>query len=69
MIPLNLNNNIHLKLYITDNEAYVTSSNLTKGGFEDNIELTASRLALAQSIQKIIKSGFDIIGIEAMTKM
>jgi hypothetical protein len=33
-------NSIHLKLYITDNEAYVTSSNLTKGGFEDNIELT-----------------------------
>lgn len=33
-------NCIHLKLYITDNEAYVTSSNLTKGGFEDNIELT-----------------------------
>jgi PLD-like domain len=33
-------NNIHLKLYITDDEAYVTSSNLTKGGFEDNLELT-----------------------------
>ncbi|MBI1805572.1 MAG: hypothetical protein HYR76_00810 [Ignavibacteria bacterium] len=33
-------NRIHLKLYITDNDAYVTSSNLTKGGFEDNIELT-----------------------------
>lgn len=33
-------NNIHLKLYITDNDAYITSSNLTKGGFEDNIELT-----------------------------
>jgi hypothetical protein len=33
-------NNIHLKLYITDNETYVTSSNLTKGGFETNIELT-----------------------------
>lgn len=33
-------NNIHLKLYITDNEAYITSSNFTKGGFEDNIELT-----------------------------
>jgi hypothetical protein len=33
-------NSIHLKLYITDNEAYVTSSNLTKGGFEDNVELT-----------------------------
>jgi hypothetical protein len=37
---LKFDNNIHLKLYITDNEAYVTSSNLTKGGFEDNIELT-----------------------------
>jgi arginyl-tRNA synthetase len=36
---------------------------------EDNIELTAARLALVQSIQKIIKSGFDIIGIEALTKM
>lgn len=34
------NNNIHLKLYITDKDAYVTSSNLTKGGFEDNDELT-----------------------------
>lgn len=33
-------NSIHLKLYITDNEVYVTSSNLTKGGFEDNVELT-----------------------------
>lgn len=33
-------NSIHLKLYIMDNDVYVTSSNLTKGGFEDNIELT-----------------------------
>jgi hypothetical protein len=33
-------NEIHLKLYITDSETFVTSSNLTKGGFEDNIELT-----------------------------
>ena len=33
-------NTIHLKLYITDGEAFVSSSNLTKGGFEDNIELT-----------------------------
>ncbi len=31
---------IHLKLYITDNDAYVTSSNLTSGGFETNKELT-----------------------------
>jgi hypothetical protein len=37
---IRFNNNIHLKLYITDNDAYVTSANLTKGGFEDNIELT-----------------------------
>lgn len=34
------NNTIHLKLYITDNDTYITSSNLTKGGFEDNVELT-----------------------------
>jgi hypothetical protein len=33
-------NNIHLKLYITDNETFITSSNFTKGGFEDNVELT-----------------------------
>ena len=33
-------NTIHLKLYITDNETFVTSSNLTKGGFENNVELT-----------------------------
>jgi hypothetical protein len=37
---IKFDNNIHLKLYIIDDEAYVTSSNLTKGGFEDNIELT-----------------------------
>lgn len=33
-------NSIHLKLYLFDDEAYVTSSNLTKAGFEDNVELT-----------------------------
>ena len=36
------NNNIHLKLYITDDETFITSSNLTKGGFENNIELTVN---------------------------
>ncbi|MGI4776265.1 MAG: DALR anticodon-binding domain-containing protein, partial [Janthinobacterium lividum] len=36
---------------------------------EDNIELTAARLALTKSIQKIIASGFDIIGIESLRKM
>ena len=34
------NNKIHLKLYITDNNTFATSSNLTNGGFENNIELT-----------------------------
>lgn len=37
---IHIDNNIHLKLYITDNETFVTSSNFTKGGFENNIELT-----------------------------
>ena len=36
------NNKIHLKLYITDNNTYITSSNLTNGGFENNIELTVN---------------------------
>lgn len=34
------NNDIHLKLYITDSDTYVTSSNLTQSGFENKIELT-----------------------------
>lgn len=37
---IQFNNSIHLKLYIADNEVYITSSNLTKGGFEDNVELS-----------------------------
>lgn len=37
---IQFDNYIHLKLYITDNESYVSSSNLTKGGFENNVELT-----------------------------
>ncbi len=37
---IQFDNNIHLKLYITDNETFVSSSNLTKGGFVDNVELT-----------------------------
>lgn len=34
------NNKIHLKLYITDNDVFITSSNLTTGGYENNVELT-----------------------------
>lgn len=37
---IQFDNTIHLKLYITDNDVYITSSNLTNGGFEDNVELT-----------------------------
>ena len=36
---------------------------------EDNIELTAARLALAESIRKIIAKGFDVIGVTPMDKM
>lgn len=36
------NNNIHLKLYITDSNVFITSSNLTNGGFEKNVELSVS---------------------------
>lgn len=39
---IRFNNQIHLKLYITDDETFISSSNMTKGGFEDNIELTVS---------------------------
>lgn len=34
------NNSIHMKLYIADNDMYITSSNFTKEGFEDNVELS-----------------------------
>ena len=36
---------------------------------EDNIELTAARLALAKSIRKIIIGGFDVIGVTPMESM
>lgn len=37
---IKFNNKIHLKLYIFDKEIFITSSNFTKGGFENNIELS-----------------------------
>jgi arginyl-tRNA synthetase len=36
---------------------------------EDNVELTAARLALAESVRKIIASGFEIIGVTPLDKM
>ncbi len=35
------NNSIHLKLYLFENTGFITSSNMTKGGFENNIEITS----------------------------
>jgi len=37
---IQFDNRIHLKLYISDDNVFISSSNLTKSGFEDNIELT-----------------------------
>jgi len=36
---------------------------------EDNVELTAARLALAESVRKIITGGFEIIGVTPLDKM
>lgn len=36
---------------------------------EDDVELTAARLALTKSIQKIIGTGFDVIGVTSMSRM
>lgn len=36
---------------------------------EDNTDLTAARLALAESIRKIIAGGFEVIGVTPMDKM
>lgn len=37
---IRFDNKIHLKLYITDNDVFISSSNATQGGFENNIELS-----------------------------
>ena len=36
---------------------------------ENDIELTAARLAMAESIRKIIAGGFEVIGVTPMDKM
>ena len=36
---------------------------------EDDIELTAARLALAESVRKVIAGGFSVIGVKPMDKM
>lgn len=55
---IRFDNNIHLKLYIIDNDSYVSSSNLTKGGFEDNIELTVK---VDEKNNEDCKSFFDVL--------
>jgi len=37
---IKFDNEIHLKLFVNDKEAIVSSSNLTQGGFENNFELS-----------------------------
>jgi arginyl-tRNA synthetase len=36
---------------------------------ENDVELTAARLAMAESIRKIIAGGFEVIGVTPMDKM
>lgn len=41
-VELRFNNKIHLKLYLFDNQGFISSSNLTRSGFESSIEITNS---------------------------
>lgn len=41
-VEIYFNNDIHLKLYIYDDEGLITSSNLTQNGFENKIELSST---------------------------
>jgi len=41
-VEIRFNNDIHLKLYLFDNQGFISSSNLTKSGFESSIEITNS---------------------------
>ena len=36
------NNDLHLKLYIFDENGYLSSSNLTRSGFENSVEITST---------------------------
>lgn len=36
---------------------------------EDNTDYTAAKLALAEAIQRVLRAGFEVIGIEPMEKM
>lgn len=41
-MEIRYNNDIHLKLYLFDKEGFISSSNLTKSGFENSIEITTT---------------------------
>jgi len=41
-VEIRFNNKIHLKLYLFDNQGFISSSNLTRSGFESSIEITNS---------------------------
>ena len=41
-VEIRYHNEIHLKLYLFDSNGYLSSSNLTKSGFENSVEITSS---------------------------
>ncbi|MDF1866675.1 MAG: phospholipase D-like domain-containing protein [Saprospiraceae bacterium] len=41
-VEIRFNNEIHLKLYLFENNGFISSSNLTKSGFENSIEITST---------------------------
>lgn len=58
-------NDIHLKLYLFDSEGYLSSSNLTKSGFENSVELTSS---IDPTNLEICKSFFEKIWKESLDR-
>ncbi|WP_245579286.1 phospholipase D-like domain-containing protein [Algoriphagus mannitolivorans] len=55
-------NEIHLKLYLFDNIGYLSSSNLTKSGFENSVEITSS---IESNNLNLCRSFFDKIWKES----
>ena len=41
-VEIRFNNEIHLKIYLFENNGFISSSNLTKSGFENSVEITST---------------------------
>lgn len=41
-VEIRFNNDIHLKIYLFENNGFISSSNFTKSGFENSVEITSS---------------------------